>query len=168
MTIRTRLRTAAQIALGAIALTLIVATPAAPPAFADGQPPAPTTPGPKPPSGPLRTARPDPRVLNSGSNTKNDAGHLIFWYQIQNIGAATSKPILVATYCSYMLPGGTAHEVAAAPVKVVPPLASQAAHPQMTVDCAPWYGQPPAVARVLIVSEGDENTNNNQGSAHMP
>ena len=161
MRIPTRLRTAAQIALGAVALAAIVTTPAVQPAFADGQPPAPATRTPAP-GGPARTAWSDPRLINRGSTTYDSAGHFKLSYQIQNVGTATSKPILVYTYCSYQLPGFASQEVAAAPPQVVQPLASTKLSPMMTVDCGPRNAVLAVSARVLIVSEDDANTNNNQ------
>ena len=159
MRIPTRLRTAAQIALAAVALAAIVATPAAQPAFADNPPPPPTTREPQP-SQP--TPRPDLAVKNLGFNPHDGAGHFKLSYEIQNVGTASSKPILLYTYCSYPVPGSILHEVAAAPLTVVQPLPPAALSARMNLDCIPRYGFSAVAARVLISSEGDTNTSNNQ------
>src|SRR5215212_8117811 len=102
MKIPTRLLTAAQIAAAAFALALFVGIPAAQPARAEGQPPAPTTPVPHPPTGPLRHAAPDPMVYTKGSSPLDKTGHFSTWFEVKNGGLAISKPILVYTYCTYM------------------------------------------------------------------
>jgi hypothetical protein len=161
MKIPTGLRTAAQIAIGIIALAAIVATPTAQPAFADGQPPAPTTPVPHPPTGPLRHAAPDPMVYKKGSSPLDKTGHFFTWFEVKNGGLALSKPILVYTYCTYMNEGNFV-VVAASPVKMLPPMTPKAIPTNLTVDCGKYDGLTPIRARAMIVSEDDENSNNNE------
>ena len=160
MKIPTRLLTAAKVATATFAFALMVATPAAQSALAAGdQPPAPTTPVPQPP---VHTMKPDLKVATAGINTHTDDGHFLYWFMIKNIGDAPSKPMLVHTYCGYMMPGNYVQEVAAAPVQLFQGLAPQGLHDQKLVDCARRNGQSAVSVRVLVTSEGDADTSNNQ------
>ena len=158
------LATTARIAAAAFALTLLVANPAGQPALAagdTGQPPVPITPVPHPPTGPLRHAAPDPMVYKKGSSPLGTDGHVTGWFAVKNIGLTISKPILVYTYCHYRDQNFKFIEVAASPVKVLQPMTPKAIPTNVTVDCGTYDGLTPINLRVLIVSDGDGNLDNN-------
>jgi hypothetical protein len=166
MRIPATLRTAALIAMGAVALALIVATLPAHPAFADDLPPPPATRTPGP-TGPVRiaVAKPDPTVYGQASNPDYN-GHFQFVYAIKNIGLVVSQPVFLYTYCTYPVAGSVVDEVAAAPLKILQPMAPKGTYPGLVLDCAPRYGQSAVAARVMILSVDDGNTNNNEATAH--
>ena len=163
MKIPTRLLTAAQIAIGAFALAAIVATPNAQPAFAEGQPPARTTPVPHPSTGPLRHAAPDPTPFIQAASPLDAAGHFTTWFGVKNAGIAPSKPILVYTYCVYQnIIYFDIEEVAAAPVFMLQPLAPNDKKDGMKIECGFRSGKLLPFSRVRIVSQDDSSLSNNQ------
>ena len=165
MKIPTRLLTATKIATTAFAMALFIGIPAAQPALADSKPPAPTTPVPHPPTGPLRTAKPDLKVSSSfystGTFNNDQFGTYGLQFNIKNIGIADSKPVLVYTYCGHRLAGGNVQEVAAKPVYSQPAIPVNGTNVD-TMQCVSLPGQVLVSMRVLAVTEGDADTSNNQ------
>jgi hypothetical protein len=160
----------ARIATAAVALALVVAAPTAHSALAAGDPgnppPASTTPVPHPPSGPLRTAKPDPMVFIKETSPLDTAGHFTSRYAVKNVGMVTSKPILVYTYCRYEDGSGNSVEVAANPLKVLQPMTTTADPFNLTVECGPKNDVWLIGSKAMIVSEDDATTNNNMAFGH--
>ena len=158
--------TVARFAAVAFALALTIASPSVQPALAAGDnggpPPASTTPEPKPP---LRMGTPDLQVTSSwkidGPLIPGENGGFALQFSIKNIGTADSKPVLVHTYCGYLMADGKIKEVAAKPMYAQPTIPKNGTLVD-TIFCDPWQNRSASVLRVLAVSQGDANTSNNE------
>jgi hypothetical protein len=159
MTISTRLVSAAKIATAALALAVMVVTPATPPVLAadDSSFPPPSTSN--VPSGSM--PHPDPAVRINGVNFGDSRGHRRLWYSILNEGQAPTAQIRIYGYCNYATPGFASHEVSQ-PVVVLQPLGPGGYQGSLEVDCPPEYGRIAIAQRVKIVSDGDVNLSNNE------